>query len=805
MEPTPPKGSRINKKFNRPFYETTKKTSAEIVSEARSSLSTFDTKRPFTPAETNRSLFSGIEREGRPSSSCSSIALSCTESRPSTRKKLSPIDSGFADLKVLEKKLKSGSAIKSRRSKLSEERLKDSNNNNNSLCIGNSGISIEDGGISKYSPNTHDPSKFGNIRVNSGPKERIMHVDCGSIKQRSNSSGDNRANNKSHQNESTENKHTYFNDHIKPLLRQMELNKLHEDEDALIVNFDVLWKTLEIGNMLGKSKLGSKKRSELLSTIFKCASSDNVILLLKLTRLFLTLEVTGKNLEAVCKLMLKISRDKKHDELFVSEGLIELLLNLLKSPQNLEMTNSLVYLTGSIKFLSMNPFVMNEMIKYDILQSISFVLQYTLSEFTTDDVLNKESCHMLIQVTSALVNIANVDGLKEKFSTYSVLQLIIDLTETRHGDSDYVLNVARLLSKLTMDENVCHEISNTKHNYTILLNALRYNYRKPNITVRICYAFGNIANYCLDLRGNLAFKYNGIKLMLEIADYYVKCLEEPGNSKDNEDVLVKVIRIVANLSIDEKCGVAFANDENCNKMLCHIIDLNEDKHLSDELLISCATTLNNLSYYAEDSSILIKNEEHFVLAMVDMLLSENINCVIEAMRVLGNFTRSKLVRNILMNEEVFDVIINLLDSNNTDVIFSTCGILINIMIDEDNRVQFKKFGGITKLINILKEFAETDWYLGGLICQILWNYSEKIVKAADCFGVIEADDLITLLNELVEPELALDYESQEDLDDNAKEVLKDTWSMQFQPVASQLLRKIDSHHSDLIPIISFPD
>ena len=58
MEPTPPKTSRISKKFNRPFYEAKRKTSAEIVSEARSSLRTLQTKRPFTPAEPNRTIFS---------------------------------------------------------------------------------------------------------------------------------------------------------------------------------------------------------------------------------------------------------------------------------------------------------------------------------------------------------------------------------------------------------------------------------------------------------------------------------------------------------------------------------------------------------------------------------------------------------------------------------------------------------------------------------------------------------------------------------------------------------------------------
>jgi len=68
MEPTPPKINRNKRIVNRPFYEPTKKTSAEIISEARSTVRVLDTKRPETPLDVgNRTLF-GNYREGRPTS-----------------------------------------------------------------------------------------------------------------------------------------------------------------------------------------------------------------------------------------------------------------------------------------------------------------------------------------------------------------------------------------------------------------------------------------------------------------------------------------------------------------------------------------------------------------------------------------------------------------------------------------------------------------------------------------------------------------------------------------------------------------
>ena len=60
-----------DKASSRPFYETEGPTSANIVSEARSSFRSLDTKRPFTPVESNRTLFGGSSSkpyEGRPPS-----------------------------------------------------------------------------------------------------------------------------------------------------------------------------------------------------------------------------------------------------------------------------------------------------------------------------------------------------------------------------------------------------------------------------------------------------------------------------------------------------------------------------------------------------------------------------------------------------------------------------------------------------------------------------------------------------------------------------------------------------------------
>lgn len=119
-------------------------------------------------------------------------------------------------------------------------------------------------------------------RIHSGPKERMPLTEDLSSLRRSSSFGD-----VSNSSNAQEKSVLCFEETVRPLLKQMELNHLHGDMDSLLVNFDVLWRTLKTGNMLGKSKLGSKRRSELLTSVFKCTSDHNAVLLLKLSRLFI--------------------------------------------------------------------------------------------------------------------------------------------------------------------------------------------------------------------------------------------------------------------------------------------------------------------------------------------------------------------------------------------------------------------------------------------------------------------------------------------------------------------------------------
>lgn len=144
-------------------------------------------------------------------------------------------------------------------------------------------------------------------RVHSGPKERtpvFQESDMDDLKKSSSYSDltslstetDNEQNNtkgsKSSSQSELNSSIDYYTENVLPLLKQMELNHLHEDADSLMTNFDMMLKILEIGNMLGKnSVLPKKQKSEFLSAVFKCVRNDNAFVKLKLSKLILAVSV----------------------------------------------------------------------------------------------------------------------------------------------------------------------------------------------------------------------------------------------------------------------------------------------------------------------------------------------------------------------------------------------------------------------------------------------------------------------------------------------------------------------------------
>jgi len=314
-----------------------------------------------------------------------------------------------------------------------------------------------------------------------------------------------------------------------------------------------------------------------------------------------------------------------------------------------------------------------------------------------------------------------------------------------------------------------------------------------------------------------------VKVLVSTFLNYVDLMNDSGGSpaKDDkggggrepdkvEDVLIKLVRIIANLSINEDIGAAIASDEILVGLLINVLEMKSlcmDADPPDELLLNTIATINNLSYYMvddDDDRGLIKTDGAMILNLAcglrSLAYSTNEECVLEASRVYGNLSQIQQVRHFMVDNSMDKLFITLLDSANRELVFTSVGILINLMVDRENRPIIKNENGVQKLIDVLRDFGQNDWHLASMVCQVFWNMSEKIHSSYDCFGNPEADDLCDVLTEFLDEEVALKTEPSEEMDEETRRIVGGLWRGQFCPVATRLLQRVEAHLTDLEPI-----
>lgn len=227
-------------------------------------------------------------------------------------------------------------------------------------------------------------------------------------------------------------------------------------------------------------------------------------------------------------------------------------------------------------------------------------------------------------------------------------------------------------------------------------------------------------------------------------------LVENGNP---EDVMIKVIRVIANVVINPEIGRA-VNEKYGTLLIDEFLKvlISNPFKKNDELVMSILSTLNNLSYYYTSEVELdvfhIKQIE-IIEGITEYSKSKNKECVIESMRIMGNLSRSKITRDFITESEVLQILINVLSKADLTLLKTTIGVFVNLMADNKSRNLFKDLGGISKLITILNSYAQNDWLLAMLVCQVIWNYCIDTIDLYELIPDHEIQQLLEILAELL--------------------------------------------------------
>ncbi|XP_078029966.1 armadillo repeat-containing protein 2 [Epinephelus lanceolatus] len=811
-----------------PRRNSLRKTSAEIVSEARQSLRVQSTRRPFTPRDGHRQLFGNssvrADQDNRPPSAFSLHAqnFDAPDSRPGSGTRLSPLDhkpkfpvpSNAEDpFKAFPKPPTDPLEVKRGLPGARARLLRAGSLTMLSPIEGhvdvkeklNPGLGKKQPSAKRLSTSDHTEVRSGSHRpgprrtasesgiMQPGVDSGIRPTECKAGPRTGPGNGDNST--------STEGdaESVVWNNMIAPLLQQLERVAAGSSEGSLDRLCDLcngLHGALAEADMLGRR---CKRRSGILRTLFRLIDLNSARLNLHIAKLCLALCVSGNNLLNICKLIFQISRSESNDILFQNNSIIDTLLSILSNEDVSSSGEALLYCVGTLKFLSGNSAILRLLLDKNCIGVAQKLIQMLCTAGDTNFTI---AGHILVQLTASLRNLADHPDSRPLFVSHSLLSELCVVLRQHRKDPDICTNISRIYSKLSSYSECRLALAQTPDCYQLFLELLSKHHQKQDLVVRLLFTLGNLTAKSDEARLQL-FQCNGcMDTLLQLYNTY-QCRDDdsphahpqkdpsslsepqvpPLSVQEGEDVLVKLVRVLANMCIHPSVGPALAANTTCIQLLMETLELRSVQE-SEELLVNVAATINNLSFYQEQSSVLRRSQLTMAKLVLKLVLSSSMDAVLEATRVYGNLTQSKDVRDFIMQNKVHQFVVTLLDSKSTEMCFSACGVLTNLALDAPSRVSLSAEGAATKLVDCLKDFGPGDWQLAGQICQALWNMigggSERLLDTQ------ERESLLEILTTYLDGEEALKWVENEDMRDYHKAC----WELEFLPVAQKLMKML---------------
>lgn len=417
--------------------------------------------------------------------------------------------------------------------------------------------------------------------------------------------------------------------------------------------------------------------------------------------------------------------------------------------------------------------------------------------------------HFLIEYTTNFTQSTNVDINEllfenEKKQLENVGPHLVRAAEICLTEIEVQGNIIRTLSILSETDYCSESFIDMTPRIGILLGLREKCGNVPEKPVgyvsRLGYILGNImARYD---SARISFFQNDVAMeyLLVSLEYYTRKKfkgpkESPNQDDSLTDVLIKLIRVLANMSVNHEVGQSLGSRSNLGHIFYSILGginsfngvLNNEL---EELLIATLCALHNICFYQHFQkqplithlSGSINEQQNECITNLNTILQIGPNVAKpEAARVLGNITRDISAREFFSNCHGLKTIIKCLQSNDYELIGTLCGVLVNLLTDWERRTQFKELKGPEHLRKILeKATSKSDWILSRIVCQGLWNFLIDTSNIPAALGESETD--------YIQGDLA-DYLDEEKLFKSTQP--DESWE-DFATVATDLLERIES-------------
>ncbi|XP_039962584.1 armadillo repeat-containing protein 2 isoform X2 [Bactrocera tryoni] len=389
---------------------------------------------------------------------------------------------------------------------------------------------------------------------------------------------------------------------------------------------------------------------------------------------------------------------------------------------------------------------------------------------------------------------------------------LVRAAEVATGELEVQANIVRTLSVLSEDSDCCHVLVNYTARIGMLLGPCceifdNASEKLLSLFSRLGYILGNImAKYD---NARVQFYHNDVAMqyLLRVLELYSKEPLTLHNSLGDTviDVLVKMIRVVANMSVNTEVGIGLGNMHNLGVIMLNL--LNAITHMKaiqlksdlQELLHATLGALHNLCFYQEQNStpaqvLAAKGSLQCVLGDLATALYYALKTCrddasqVETARVLGNLTRNDKARRYFCRNGGLTLVVKQLSAGAASQAydFKACaiGVLVNLLGDAENRAPFMQHKGAELLYTLLAAaLQEEDWFLATIICQALWNLLIDANNVADVCQEQVLDDVCDLLVDYLDEERLFEHSTRPDV----------IWEG-FAVVATDLLERIQASY-----------
>lgn len=532
-----------------------------------------------------------------------------------------------------------------------------------------------------------------------------------------------------------------------------------EDEDALMDSLDSILLLVDKLKTV-HNPVEDEKKINFIGRLSKYIDIENGPRAVKCCSIILRVTTFGYQILHICKILFKISKQEKNDKVFKDDSIIAPLVRLLNqefSTDNYSVSwEILLFTIGTLKNISYDNFNQKLLIKHNTISLLSLLLSSALRELKIGNMekVNKQA-QLLVQIMATLRNLAMKTGTFKQFLEYNVIDNIHILMNALMSHSEFIHNSTRVLSKLSLDETCTEEMRKISTLKSCLINVMKEHKKHKPIVVRVTFILGNITFQ--DYSDQELFdEKTEIPFLLDLLDLY--SIEDERNTsaenvkKETEDLLTKLIRLIANISMDEHQGRIVAQ----SKQVTRLIEIIERKKVQDseELILNTLRCITNLSFYAfsDTASPLYTFRVKLASLLSPLLFHDLTDVVYEGTRTFGNLSQDSSVREYITKSRIDEALIIMVEHGNTDIVYAVCGVLVNMTSDPRGIKAIQEHGAIEKLLDVLEKCNVS---LALVILKIIHNIclnNEAFGENSKIYSDYDLEHLDMLLNDILNHE-----------------------------------------------------